>query len=963
MAILSTFRGTGKRLVLSAHRSWRRRAFDTALAGVATTVVVALLTAAGFLRVPEQWFYDLRTRFCSFGRPAPTTRLVHLDMDDNACRQEELGRWPWPRADQAALLNEIALAHPKAVALDVIYDAPQAIETRRTSPQGVTPATYVDIDHDAEFEAALRNLGCGIIGSSHADVQSTATHGPHFDALVALLRQHLDLTADAAASALHLDPKLIAADFLPAREAAVKLAVDSVIGDEDPTLDAVVDALTHAPPDDGPLCQLITLRYDRVRAERAILRSRFDPSRDAALNAIDDRLPDQIPLERFSNAAADTAFFTYIKSGDGSVRTIPLVTNLRGKIAVSLGLALAARTLDVPLDKLELLEDRLIIPAPSGKIEVPLRSVAYDQLPRPIGGVLELPWFGPPGPTGWLEMYGPGQTVSLVQVWHVVQQSRKLAFNNDQLRDACLSILQACGDSDQVQALGTKSFDPHDASAWAPIAAKILVDKAVQISAAFAAPAVNPGPEPKDPAAHDRWEKLIAQQNIRAAADAIPKLREPIEKLASDIATERADLRKLFDDKAILIGWTATGLTDFVTTPLHPAAPGVRVHGVVFNSILTRNFLRFAPEWLNLFLTLLLGLLMTGAVVRHSPLFSMGVAIAFSTAYAAVNAYAFGPHAYVLALAGPLASVVATWAAGSIVRYRLERAAVEAIKKRFATYVDPQLVNYLLQNPEKIGLAGERRHMTVCFTDLAGFTTLSERLGEGTVGLLNRYFNAMFPIIRRHSGYINKLLGDGMMFFYNGIEPNPRHAADAFDTVLQLQAELRTFNASLTGEGLPNVKMRVGITTGDMIAGDAGGETFADFTVLGDIVNLASRLEGANKKSGTLIICNAAARAAAGPEFLTRPIGVLRVVGKTEGIEAFEVVARQDAATPDQIALARRTEQMVAAYRNANLDECERLAALVQPADLADLYLHLCQDLRQSGIPEGFNGTIVLDSK
>lgn len=973
MARIEKLRSFGARSLSRAQRQWKLNAFDTALACAIALVGVVLLTAAGAFSTPETWLYDVRTRHFSFGRPAPTTRLVHLDMDDASIRGDELGRWPWHRDDQAALLEELAEARPKAVALDIIYDEPEKVETRKL-PDGTT----VDVDHDALLEAAFRRLGCAILGSSHADVGGTSAHGPYYSRLVEVLRGNLGTGEGAAVASLGLkgedEVEQADQDFRAARDDAVADAVAKAMSRGITDRAGVARAVTGEDDvrDDNPLGRAILAAWTLARSQEAIRTSRFPAARDAALARLDARPPKLVPLERFTDAAAATAFFTYMKSSDGSVRTMPIVANLGGQVSMSLGLALAARTLDVPLDKIDLLEDRLDIRAASGTISVPLRTARYDELPRPIGGVMDLAWIGPHGADAWQKMYGEDQAVSIVNLWEVVKLRRRIAANNRELRRACMAIAENLPRS-VGESIEGRQFDATAPGAWAPAYADLVRQIGGAEGLATLAEAGDPGPEPPKPAspspadpkarAHDLWQGAQKAFLAAGAVRAAPKLIAELAEQGSQLDAQRKRLRHLFEGKSVMMGWTATGLTDFVTTPLHPAAPGVRIHGLVFNSIMTGNFVRFAPEWANLLLTLALGALMMGAVVRHSPLFSACVAIGFVAAYTGANVYAFGPHAYVLALAAPLAAVGATWAVGSVVKYRLEQKAVERIKKRFSTYVDPELVNFLLANPDKAELAGERREMTVCFTDLAGFTTISERLGEGTVPLLNRYFNAMFPVIRRHRGYINKLMGDGMMFFYNGINPNPRHAADAFETVLDLQAELRRFNAALLGEGLTTVKMRVGITTGPMIAGNAGGSDFSDFTVLGDIVNLASRLEGANKKSGTLIICNADARAQAGEAYVTRPIGVIRVVGKTQGIEAFEIVARRAEASPETLAMAELTATMVAAFRAGKLDECERLAAEVAPAELGELYLHQCADLRANGIPEGFDGTITLDSK
>src|SRR5439155_8265934 len=223
--------------------------------------------------------------------------------------------------------------------------------------------------------------------------------------------------------------------------------------------------------------------------------------------------------------------------------------------------------------------------------------------------------------------------------------------------------------------------------------------------------------------------------------------------------------------------------------------------------------------------------------------------------------------------------------------------------------LDPKLVSYLVET--EIRFDGEKREMTVVFTDLAGFTALSEKLGERIVPLLNELLGELVPVIRdHHQGYVNKFLGDGIMFFFNAPRLQPTHAADAVATVLDMQTKLAEFNVRLRSRGLPELSMRAGICTGEMIVGDAGGAGAADYTVLGDSVNLASRLEAANKHTGTRTLMTARTVELLGAQFIVRPVGKLKVVGKEEAVAVYEPLASSRQATPADEKLAQLTTAM-----------------------------------------------------
>jgi adenylate cyclase len=303
----------------------------------------------------------------------------------------------------------------------------------------------------------------------------------------------------------------------------------------------------------------------------------------------------------------------------------------------------------------------------------------------------------------------------------------------------------------------------------------------------------------------------------------------------------------------------------------------------------------------------------------------------------------------------------------TVVRMLAEAAERAMITKRFQTYVDPTLVDYVLEHSELEFLKGERRELTVVFTDLAGFTTLSERLGEQIVPLLNDFLGVMVPIIRRHGGYVNKFLGDGIMFFFGAPRPNKNHAADAVATVLEMQEALVTFNDGLKQRGLPQLAMRVGLCTGEMVVGNAGSRDASDYTVLGDNVNLASRLEGANKATGSWILMSDRTAQLLDGQFIVRPIGKLVVVGKTEGVMTFEALSHKRTASAEQVNIADATRAFVDAYATGDFAKClqalDEFDAKFGVGKLTKLYRQLARNHVLNGPGEGFNGSVTLTEK
>ncbi|HMB96135.1 MAG TPA: adenylate/guanylate cyclase domain-containing protein, partial [Tepidisphaeraceae bacterium] len=311
------------------------------------------------------------------------------------------------------------------------------------------------------------------------------------------------------------------------------------------------------------------------------------------------------------------------------------------------------------------------------------------------------------------------------------------------------------------------------------------------------------------------------------------------------------------------------------------------------------------------------------------------------------------------------------WFGVTVARFLYERRERSRITKRFSKYVDPMLVNFVVEHPESAHFEGELREMTIVFTDLAGFTTISEKLREKTVPLLNEYMSLMLPIIRANHGLWNKFLGDGIMFFFNAPADNPHHARDAVHTVLQMQQKTQAFNQTLRDQMLPQVAMRAGIATGTVVVGDAGStdpDHFAsDYTVLGDEVNLASRLESANKALGSRLLLSEATANMLGDEFLLRPMGNFRVVGRTVGVVTFEAICPRSEAGDKQTRLAEISTRIVENFRQALFDDCinavRELETDFGSTKFTQLYLELCREYQVAPPENGFNGLIILTEK
>ena len=352
----------------------------------------------------------------------------------------------------------------------------------------------------------------------------------------------------------------------------------------------------------------------------------------------------------------------------------------------------------------------------------------------------------------------------------------------------------------------------------------------------------------------------------------------------------------VFRDKIVFVGVTATGLKDVFETPFaHGNFPGIQVHAAVADDVLTGRFLWPAGRGVRVATVVAAGLL-AGLVATLLPAWwATGVALAALGGFVFVSMRLFA-GGYWVNLTQPALTMALALFAGVAYQYFVEGREKRAVKKLFGQYVSRDVYERLVDNPTLARLGGERREMTVLFSDIRGFTTVSERSEpEEIVHLLNEYLTRMVAIVFRHRGTVDKFVGDAVMALFGAPLDDPRHADHAADAALDMLDELRQLNARWESEGRPRIDIGIGINTGPMIAGNIGSDQIMSYTVIGDAVNLGARLESLNKEYGTRIIISEATRRGLTGRFDLRPLGEVVVKGKSQPVAVFELAGRDGA--------------------------------------------------------------------
>ena len=335
------------------------------------------------------------------------------------------------------------------------------------------------------------------------------------------------------------------------------------------------------------------------------------------------------------------------------------------------------------------------------------------------------------------------------------------------------------------------------------------------------------------------------------------------------------------------------GLFEARVTPLAPHDPGLMLHATALDNLLTGDHLRRAPPWVDRGATALLVLLLTVGVT-FLPLTGGVLLVVFGAVV--VVAWAFGAYQFGLwtDLATPLLGTGMSFSGAMAARYVTEGRERQRIREIFSRYVSPEYVRILVERPESFRLGGERVPLTVLFSDIRGFTSISERLPpEAVVSILNRYLDRMSEIVFRNGGTLDKFMGDGLMAFWGAPLPEPEHARKALTAGLEMLDAADAFAAEVRREEGVKLDIGVGVHTGEAVVGNIGSFTRKlDYTALGDHVNLASRLESLNKERGTRFLASRAAWEAAGPGFRVRELPDAQVKGKEEWVSIVEVLGR-----------------------------------------------------------------------
>ena len=829
--------------------------------GLGAAVFFSLLYTLGAFGQLDNQVYDLMLR--ARADRQRSVEVVFLDVDDNAIAYN--GVFPWPRSITADALLRLKEYGARAAIFDIEY-----IDK---GPQGVD-AVYLNRGLEADFDRAFSEINSTAadifyaLGSGRLLPGDIGEYALEFSSLVS--EEQAGLYARAQGIARDNDEYLIQASALFGRSWA--------------TLNLRPEAL-----------------YGEQAERRPMAEERFSYPVEASPRANRGKFVDILPaLPGFALAAKGAGFTNVEVDGDGTRRRVDLAQNIHGHWYLQLAFSPLMGYLGSPgieLDNRRMLIKGAAMPGGVKDIAIPLDGNGRMLLDWPKEDYLhsythisfhefslledieaEMEYY--------VMAFGAADIHFFAQYDPSLMRLPFIIADLEELYDAIHEYRAA--------ALEYGSDEYFDAYAEFRRQSRSLIGELL---------AIEPGAK--------------ANALVPDLAEAYPEFADAIEDEAGYIATLAGYLEinlaryeevsgiieTTVKDRFCILGRSDTGTTDMGANPFHAEYVNVGTHGVVLDMILSESFITLADlPWRVLFAVAFTALffLCTGnlpPVPRAvSGFFATILVIAAAALLFRFSGVFFSPLLITFAMAS---AVIVR----EIVSYAGSEREKQFIRKAFSTYVSDDVVKEIIADPSRLQLGGIKRHMSAIFTDVKGFTTISEKLDpEQLVGLLNRYLTVMSDVILGEMGTIDKYEGDAIIAFFGAPVELPDHAVKACVSAVRMKRAEAELNKRIIEEGLSTAPLltRIGINTGSMVAGNMGTGNKMNYTIMGNAVNLASRLEGVNKQYGTWILATDDTVRETGGRFLTRMLDRVRVVGINEPVRLHEVLDTLEDAGPEK---------------------------------------------------------------
>lgn len=425
----------------------------------------------------------------------------------------------------------------------------------------------------------------------------------------------------------------------------------------------------------------------------------------------------------------------------------------------------------------------------------------------------------------------------------------------------------------------------------------------------------------------------------------------------------------MFKDAIVIIGPTARSIGDHNATPMSDISPNCFVHANVYDQMISGKYISAAPYDAQILMLVLMALIVSIAAILLKLRWSVPVGVLFIGGYLLFAYSTFENTGVVYYLVEPIFALFFCFASAMSYNAATEGRQKAQIKGMFEKYVDKAVVKQILDNPELVKLGGEEREITTLFADIEGFTRMAEKMGPtNTVAMLNSYLTEMSNVIIENNGTIDKYIGDAIMSFWNAPLSDADHAFNCCSAAINMQRKLTALHTKWIHYGRPVVNQRIGVNTGRAVVGNMGAETRLNYTAVGDAVNLASRLEGVNKEYGTRLLMSDNTYRLVHDKVLSREMDLVVVMGKTEPVRIYELIALADEVQTDATKkFLQFYHDGLEAYKKrawkSAIDQFQQALSIRRDDIVSNLYIQRSSMFMDSPPPDDWNGVFVMTKK
>ncbi|MBU0533337.1 MAG: adenylate/guanylate cyclase domain-containing protein [Candidatus Omnitrophica bacterium] len=434
-----------------------------------------------------------------------------------------------------------------------------------------------------------------------------------------------------------------------------------------------------------------------------------------------------------------------------------------------------------------------------------------------------------------------------------------------------------------------------------------------------------------------------------------------------DVMTGTVDNPAKFKDKIVLIGITDPGLVrDTWPTPTETVVPGIKIHAQTIDTVLNNRFISYARTMmngefvyssdginiLNLLAIILLGAILIFAIPKVSQAsYGAYISLLLVAGYSFAGFYLFHNMKIRLNMFYPLSSIALVYTTQALYRALTTERKAREIRGAFQTYVPPQIVDELIKNPEKLKLGGERKTVSILYSDVKGFTTISEKLSpEELVEFMNNYLTPMSDIVFKYEGTLDKYIGDAVLAFYGAPLPQEDHPLRVVLSALDMISALKELRKKLKEENKPSIDVGIGINTGEVSVGNMGSKMRLDYTIMGDNVNLTQRIEELTRIYKNNILLSEYTYQKIKENIVCREIDEVTVRGKTQGVKIYEPICRKEEITPEIENIVKHFEAGLKLYKSGEFSsagkEFSQVLQIVPEDGPSKYYLEKCRQIK-----------------